>query len=595
MATSPESPNMDPAALPAESTSSPAMHPMNESCFRELVEQSPDALFLLRNGVCDYINPAGVALFGAQTAEALLGKRLLGLIDSEKHPSLLESMVNLSPGALLPRGETTFHCLDGSLVDVEIVGRMLSDQQQPALQVIAYDISDRTNAMANLNYLAYYDQLTGLPNRILFTDRLEQAIGQAKRYVRLVAVLAIEIDHFTQISTIYGREFADCLLQQLAIRVQQGIRECDTVARHSGHGLYLLITNADGSEQLALLARRLLRELAKPYTIEGQVLQAPVSIGSAIYPTEAPDMESLVRYAEMALTRAESLGNAYLHFSQDISAELTRRVTLEEQLRQAIARDEFIVYYQPQIILPSLAITGAEALVRWNHPEGGMIPAGEFIAQAEDASILQALDEVVLRKACLQNVAWQQAGYPPMRIACNLSSRQFRHFGIVDLVQRVLNDTKLPPECLEMEITETMAIEDFDRTLEILSHLRDIGVQLAIDDFGTGYSSVHYLKQFPVHKINIDRSFLQDIRLDHDTAGIVTAMINLSHALNLIVLAEGVELPWQLEFLRENACDAAQGYLISKPLSAGAFQALLEANTRDGVCFWQPDNESAEF
>jgi len=427
----------------------------------------------------------------------------------------------------------------------------------------------------SLYRLAHYDVLTGLPNRLLFFDRLQQALSQASRHGTLLGVMLLDLDRFKAINDSFGHTAGDALLQSVSRRISACIRDGDTVARLGGDEFTLLLQDIRQAHHAALVAQKIIEALQQPFLFNGYEVVVNTSIGIALYP-HCQDAETLIKHADTAMYKAkEEGGNGYRFYTDEMSNADMRRLSLEAQLRKAIERDELVLHYQPQAEIVSGRLLGAEALLRWQHPEHGLIPPGEFIPLAEETGLIVPIGEWVLHAACAQNRAWQHAGLAPLRVAVNVSWRQFQRLDLLETIYKILEDTGLDSRYLEIELTEGVLMQDTVAALQTLHTLNAMGVLISIDDFGTGYSSLSYLKRFPIDMLKIDRSFVQDITTDPDDTAIVQAVIAMSHSLGIKVIAEGVETREQLDFLRRHQCDAVQGYCLSRPLPAEAFAQFL--------------------
>lgn len=455
-------------------------------------------------------------------------------------------------------------------------GFIVADREKYAGMGTSHDlmkaIAERTQA--NLYRLAHYDALTGLPNRLLFLDRLNQAMVQAQRNERLVAVMLLDLDRFKAINDNLGHSMGDRLLRDVAGRLARCVREDDTVARLGGDEFTILLPEIRYIQDGAIVAQKILDELSQPFDLDGNEVFIGTSIGIALYPFDE-QLEILLRNADIAMYHAkERGGNSYLFYATEMNTANLRRLSLESALRRALERNEFILHYQPQLDLKTGCIVGAEALIRWRHPTLGQIQPMEFIPLAEETGLIIPIGEWALRTACAQNIAWQEAGWPPIRVAVNLSVRQFHQKDLVDTVSRLLEPARIGSCCLEIEITESCLMQNTQTTTALLNALNDLGVQFSVDDFGTGYSSLNYLKRFSIDTLKIDSSFVRDIITDPDDAAIVTAIIAMAHALGIKTIAEGVETREQLQFLCQRHCDEIQGYLVSPPVPAGEFVQL---------------------
>jgi diguanylate cyclase (GGDEF)-like protein/PAS domain S-box-containing protein len=444
------------------------------------------------------------------------------------------------------------------------------------------DITEQVQAEDRVRHLAHHDPLTGLPNRTLFQDRLRQALAQAARSGRRVALLQLDLDRFKDVNDTLGHAAGDGLLREAAYRLQDCVRESDTVARLGGDEFAIVLTQLECSTGAGRVARQVVDEMARPVEFQGQTIYSGTSVGVTVYPTDGVDPDVLLKNADIALYQAKENGrNAYSFFVPEMKLQVERRRSIEAELRAALARDEFTVHFQPQVRLADRTLCGFEALLRWRHPERGLVGPAEFIAVAEETGLTVPLGELALWRACRLARDWLDAGLDPGRIALNLSIAQFRRGGLASTVAEVLRDTGLPPAHLELEITEGVLMDRHkDNVLEILAQLHRLGVSLALDDFGTGYASLSHLKQLHVDRLKIDQSFVRDIGTDPDDAAIARAVINLGHSLELEVVAEGVETEEQLGFLKVNGCDFAQGYYFSPPLAPTEAVAYLAAAER---------------
>lgn len=439
------------------------------------------------------------------------------------------------------------------------------------------DIARRKVVEKRLDDLAYYDPLTGLPNRRLFLELLGQALARARRGEGLVAVLFLDLDRFKLVNDSLGHAVGDQLLKAVAGRLASCLRTTDTVSRLGGDEFTVILEDLSSSEDAARIAQKLLEAVAVPLVIEGHEIFVGASIGIALYPTDHDDRDALIKSADTAMYSAKEEGNAYRFYSADMNARAFERLTLETGLRHAVKREEFVLHYQPLVDFRSGTMVGVEALVRWQHPERGLLSPDKFIPLAEETGLIVPLGEWVLRTACVQTKAWQGCGYPQLRVAVNLSRRQFQQKNLVQTVSTVLADTGLDPRSLELELTESLLIHDAEGTIAMLHALHAMGIRLSIDDFGAEYSSLGYLKRLPINTLKIDQSFVRDIATSRDDASITKAIITLAHCLNLNVVAEGVETAGQVDFLRSERCNEMQGYYFSQALTTEALGRLLTA------------------
>jgi diguanylate cyclase (GGDEF)-like protein len=432
-------------------------------------------------------------------------------------------------------------------------------------------------AKIKLHHLAHHDALTGLPNRMLLQDRLTQAIELARRQGRRFAVLFMDLDRFKKINDSLGHAIGDQLLQSVAQRLSVCVRHSDTLGRQGGDEFVVLLSNIMHAEDAALIAQNILGALAVPHLINHHELCISASIGIGIYPDDGQDAETLLKSADSAMYHAKEGGcNNYKFFEQAMNTHAVRRQSIEASLQRALERQEFVLYYQPKINLHSNRIVGAEALIRWQHPEWGLVPPSQFVPIAEDCGLILPIGRWVLRAACLQARTWKQAGLPPILVAVNTSALEFRAKDFLENIRTTLEETRLEPPYLELELTESVLMRDIKITDSVLHALTRLGIKLAIDDFGTGYSSLSYLRQFPIHTLKIDQSFINQMTRNPDDAALVSAIINMGKSLKLRVVAEGVETPEQHAFLLAQHCDEGQDYYFGRPMAAETFTRLLQ-------------------
>jgi diguanylate cyclase (GGDEF)-like protein len=445
---------------------------------------------------------------------------------------------------------------------------------------ITEDLSMETQLQEHqerLYHLVHHDTLTSLPNRLLLQDRLQRMMIKAKRTGTNVAMIFLDLDRFKKVNETLGHDVGDKLLISVAGTLDSCVRRSDTVARMGGDEFAVILDDLKDVKFAAVVARKILEALSQPVFVEEYELYAACSIGISVFPADSDNVEGLMRCADTALYRAKDAGkNNYQFYTKDMNIRAFEFLLMEAGLRKALINNELEVYYQPQMDMKDNSLVGMEALLRWNHPEKGMVSPGDFIPLAEETGLIESIGEWVLRAACAQNKAWQDTGYPPVSVAVNMSARQFRRRDIVELVGSILEETGLEPKYLELELTESIVMHDMESTIATLKGLKKMGVKLAIDDFGTGYSSLAYLKLFPIDHLKIDRSFVFNISSDKNDAAIAASVVVLAHSMNLKVVAEGVETVEQLDILREQGCDFVQGYFFSKPVSAKEFVPFFE-------------------
>jgi diguanylate cyclase (GGDEF)-like protein len=463
--------------------------------------------------------------------------------------------------------------------DYLIKGRL---DRELLLRSMQYSI-ERKRYQVQLEHQANYDALTGLPNRNLLHDRLRQSV-YAQRHPRNTAVVFIDLDHFKFVNDSLGHSCGDMLLKGMADRLRNMLRDGDTVARLGGDEFVLILNDQSNEEVIFRAMQRITAEVARPMEIEGKELVVTCSAGISLYPQDGPDVDTLLKNADAAMYRAKEHGrNNFQFYTSEMNERVTERLAMENALRRAIERNEFILHYQQRVDLRTGAIVGAEALVRWLHPEWGLVRPARFIPLAEETGLIVPIGEIVLREACRQARAWLDQGLKPGVVSVNLSARQFRQEGLVRLVSRVLEETRLDPKHLEMELTESMVMHNVDAAIATLQGLKSLGIALSVDDFGTGYSSLSYLKNLPIDKLKIDRSFVRDIGTGAETQDgvLAQAIISLGHNLRLHVVAEGVETDAQVRFLKRHRCDEGQGFFYGEPVEPALHARLLgKAKTR---------------
>jgi len=545
--------------------------------FERLINSNVDGILAFdRNGRFIVWNPALEQITGLKKSD-VLGKEALEvfpILKETREDRFIHEALHGNAGVVKDRvyrrsgGEASF--LEGHYGPVlneagSIVGGF----------ALIRDISERKRSEARLQQAVNFDALTGLPNRTLFLDRLAQAVARTFWRKRLVAVLLLNLNRFKLINDTLGHNVGDQLLKAVSERFVSCVRDGDTIARLGGDEFAVILEDIAVAQDVIVIIQKILEAFKKPFLSEGRELFADPSVGISLYPNDGEDVENLVKNADTAMSRAKELSKSYQFFSPEMNAKATKRLVLESSLRRALERQEMLLHYQPRIDLSTGQITGMEALVRWQHPDLGLVPPAEFIPLAEETDVIIPLGEWVLRTACLQSKIWKRDGFRRIPVAVNLSPRQLRHQDLVEVVERVLKETNLDPNHLELELTESVLLENIETTIGTLRQLQKMGIQIAIDDFGTGYSSLSYLKRFPITCLKIDRSFVADIPADPDNAAIVKAIITLAHSLNLKVIAEGVETMKQLEFLRSMGCHEMQGYLFSKPVPADQATPLL--------------------
>lgn len=551
----------------------------SEERYRRLVELSTEAISVNREGRCIYINAAGLQLLGATSPEEIVGQPVTQFIHPDFRDLVLARLQQIEQsGISAPLTELQFLRVDGSIVDVEVTSTAICYGRQPATLTFAHDNTARKRAHARLVHDAFHDALTGLPNRSLFLDRLHHLIARAQRgQAHYFAVLFLDLDRFKRINDSLGHLCGDQLLMDVARRLKASVRPGDTVARLGGDEFAILVEDLDHTGTASAVADRIHQALAAPFFLDGHEVTTSASIGIASSATGYTRAADLLRDADIALYRAKALGRArHEVFDTQMHERIITQLRLETDLRRAIEREEFEVHYQPIVSSTGGAVLGLEALVRWQHPERGLVAPDEFIPLAEETGLIVPLERWVLQTACQQVGAWRATDLPSLFVTVNLSARQLKQPDLGTLVAQTLQAAGIDGPRLHLELTETTVMEDAEQAIATLQKLAALGIHISVDDFGTGYSSLSYLKRLPITTVKIDRSFVSDIVTDPSDAAIVTAILALARSLQLQVVAEGVETEEQYAFLRAQGCDMAQGYLFSEPVPAHEIARLIE-------------------
>ena len=557
---------------------------VSRNYFDNMVKSMTDTLIVVSpEGLIEAVNPATCALLGYDEHE-LEGQPMTKILEES------ESLFGSRSSSLRKTGgirnvEKVYHAKDERSIPVLFSASVMrfEDGEVQGVVCLAQDITERKRAEETIRHLAYHDHLTGLPNRRLFQDRFIVALAQAQRANEPLALMSIDLDRFKLVNDTLGHAVGDELLQDVSTRLSSVVRTGDTLARLGGDEFSLLMPRTNRAEDAAKVADKIKAVFKKPFQIDGHDIHVTASVGISLYPFDG-DAEQLLVHADAAMYRAKEMGrNNCQLYAKVMDSKPLRRLTLENGLYNALERKEFLVYYQPQADVATGEIVGVEALVRWQHPEKGLVLPQEFIPWAEDAGLIVPLGEWVLRTACADAKGWQDEGLPPLRVAVNLSARQFQQSDLSEMVARACEETKLDPAHLELEITESIAMQNGALTIDVLRRLRALGIRIGIDDFGTGYSSLSNLKNFPIDTLKIDQSFIRDLTTDANDAAIATTVIAMAHSLNLKVIAEGVETEEQLRFLKQRGCHEVQGYLISKPVPQETLKKMLASRRRASV------------
>ncbi len=553
----------------------------SEERFRLISSVATDLLYsCLQTGTgfhaIDWATASADRIFGYTLDEILEQGCWRSYVHPDDLPEFDRNITHLAPGQ---RSECELRILarDGAIHYIRAYSmEVKSDDGQHRLYGACQDITERRQAEARIAFLAHHDVLTGLPNRVLLRDRFEQALAVAQRAQSHVAILFLDLDNFKVVNDSLGHAAGDELLLAAVSRLSRRMRDSDTISRQGGDEFVLLLNDIPDLDTVKRIATDILSHLAEPVEINGHVLNASCSIGIAIYPEDGSDFDSLLQKADTAMYNAKGAGrNSYRFFDEQMNLQAHEHLMLQHRLHQALYRAELQVHYQPQLEIGSGKVIGVEALLRWQNAELGEVAPGRFIPVAESCGLIVPIGAWVLEQACRQAQAWRQAGLSDLAVSVNLSAMQFRRFSLIEMVAGALGRSGLPPHLLELELTESILLQDVESTLDTVRQLKRLGVRLSIDDFGTGYSSLSYLKRFAVDRLKIDQSFMRDVNTDPDNAAIVRAVIQLARSLRLDIVAEGVETPAQLAFLREEGCREAQGYLFSRPLPPAAMEAFL--------------------
>lgn len=532
------------------------------------------------------VNSAFTAITGYEPAE-VLGERP-GMLKSDMHDrAFYRRMRRALREKGFWSGEVWDRRKDGGLYPSRLTINAVNDKRTSAVThyiALFSDITERKASEEHIRRLAQYDFLTNLPNRVLFDDRLVQTLASAKRHNKLFAVMFLDLDRFKNVNDSLGHRAGDRLLQQVAERLRGALRESDTVCRQGGDEFVILLSEINYAEDVAYVAHKVIQTVSQPYQLQDRELVVTASVGISVFPDDGGDPDTLLKNADSAMYHAKSTGrNNYQFFASEMNERSFEALVLENALRRALERNEFELHYQPMLNTDTGRVVGMEALIRWHHPELGLVSPCKFIPVAEDSGLILPIGEWVVREACRQNKALQETGLCELPVSVNLSALQFRQHDIVEVVAEALAACDLEPRYLELEVTESAMVEDIERVIATLHGFRSLGVSLAVDDFGTGYSSLSYLKRFPIDKLKVDQSFVRDISTDPNDAAICGAVISLARSLHLAVVAEGVETEAQRAFLREHGCAVIQGFYVSRPMGFDDLTEYLRVNAAGGA------------
>lgn len=542
-----------------------------------IIQSSPFAIYTRdRKGIVTAWNLAAEKLFGWR-ADEIVGKPLLS-VPAGKEKETEEIRQKVLHGENIIQAEVQRQKRDGTLFDISTTLAPLRDAagEIDGYLAIAADVTERKAAKQQIEFLAYRDVLTGLPNRLLLHDRFEQARAHADRVGSKMALLFLDLDNFKTINDSLGHAVGDLMLKEIASRLGECVRDTDTISRQGGDEFLIVLPDLSDVDAVVPVLIKIRERLKAPFDVNGNEFSTSVSMGVAIYPDDGENFDILLKKADMAMYRAKDAGrNTYQFFDEQMNVEAIEYLSMKNGLRRALERAEFVLHYQPQINLASGAVVGVEALIRWRHPELGLVLPARFIPVAEESGLIVSIGEWVMREACRQAMVWRQAGLPELTMAVNLSAVQFKRGDVEQTVINALEESGFDPCLLELELTESILIHNTESVLATVKRLKLLGVKLSIDDFGTGYSSLSYLKRFAVDKLKIDQSFVRDLATDPDDAAIIRAIIQMARSLNLKTLAEGVEHAGMLELLRVFHCDEVQGYHFARPMPAEEFARYL--------------------
>lgn len=551
----------------------------NYGLAQKVIENTSEAVvFTDAKGLILDVNNAYQSITGYQREE-LIGKNPNVLKSGRHDRNFYQSMWAQIKAKGYWSGEVWDRRKNGEIYPKWLMINAMMDEEGSATGYVGIfsDLSDQKKAEEKLEELSFYDPLTHLPNRVLFHDRLSVGVSIAKREKHLLAVLLIDLDRFKVVNDSLGHNVGDELLELIAQRFLTLGRESDTVARLGGDEFAVLLPELNSAEDASVVAQNFIDSLQDPFCFSGHTINIGASIGVSIFPSDGADVDGLIKRAELALYKAKEQGrNTYQYFSQELQDAVSEQLEMEDEMRHAILNQQFTLYYQPKFSLATNKVTGMEALVRWIHPEKGLIPPDKFIPLAEESGLIISLGEWILQEACRATAEWVKKYDDNLVVAVNLSAKQFKSENLLKTIQNTLDAFQLDPKNIELEITESCVMEDVEKALQTMKNFRDCRLRLAIDDFGTGYSSLGYLKQFPMNTLKIDRSFIMDLTPESDDAAIVEVVILLADKLGLDVVAEGVETDAQLAFLRSQGCQYVQGYLLSRPLPADEFEIFLK-------------------
>jgi diguanylate cyclase (GGDEF)-like protein/PAS domain S-box-containing protein len=553
---------------------------LNESKkdYQRLLDVSPDGIIVSSEEKIVYANDKVLSFTELKDKDFLVGKSFSEIIAPEDREQAAADIKEVLEGNDRGYIESKISFAEGKAIDVELVSMYTTYNGKDAVMTVARDISDRKRMQERINNMALHDPVTKLPNRYFLNLHLKKSFENFKITGKPVALMFIDFDRFKRINDTLGHNFGDALLNQVSKEIKKCLLENDFISRYGGDEFIIVLRDVT-QERAEQTAQKIIESFTNPLSIGNHRVNITPSIGISFYPTHCKDAETLVKYADIAMYEAKAQGgNSYVLYKQEMTEKVSKKMMLENALREALEREEFIVYYQPQVDFATGNITGVEALIRWKHPEFGIIPPGDFIPIAEETGLIVQIGEWVLRTACMQSKAWQEAGLKPVTLAVNVSYPQLKHNGFINSVEEALRGSGLEPKYLELEITESI-LRDAEELKLVLAELAPLGVKLSIDDFGVGYSSLSMLQHVAINNIKIDMSFIRGIPESSKAAAIVKTIIDMGKNLNCSITAEGVEVREQVDFLRKNNCSLGQGYLFSRPIDGKDFEKLLRGWT----------------
>lgn len=545
----------------------------SEDRYQTIVEMSPNLVAIIANRTIEYINEAGCQIVGANNPQELIGQSFEKIVT----PIMMEKIekqtqyINFENRVMF---EVEGPRLDGKWIEMEVSARLIHVKGKKAIQIIGRDITDQKKSERIITHMAFYDELTGLPNRNMFRNELYSSL--INKGINRMAILFLDLDRFKIINDTKGHSVGDLILKKVAQKLQDIFQDEGLVSRQGGDEFLVMLVEVNLGKILDF-CQRIIHRFSAPIILDDEEFYVTVSIGISRYPEDGFDEETLIKHADTAMYHAKDKGkNNFQFYHSNLNSHTTRIMELENNLRKAIQLNQFMLHYQPQVDLKTGTIVGAEALLRWHHPELGIIPPNEYIPLAEETGLIVPLGKWILKTACLQNMQWQHSGKRPIPVSVNISVRQLQEEDFVKYTKQVLEETQLNPQYLDLEITESV-MQEIESSIKILTELKSIGVCISIDDFGKGFSSLSYLRHLPIDQIKIDKSFVDDITAYANARQIVKTIIDLGHNLNFDLIAEGIENEAQLEFLIEHACQKGQGFFFSKPISADEMEKLLDS------------------